>query len=292
MPTHSDASLHLNDLPAPESAEIAEILSSDELRAIYEILYLRREEEPPTMLEIREFVAAKLGRSHSQTDRRVRSLRRVFSIVTDSSDRGYVYRLVGRAAISHDTIAARISLRVRARVLAPGRCAMCGRRPSEHGVVLVVDHKIPQTWGGDDEIDNLQPLCEDCNAGKRDWYATQKVYDEQIRAAIDFDEPHRRIGELLKAFAGEPVPGHLVGIVASAKQHQEDWQKRTRELRLLDWKIDVKKVNTPQRVVTYYSARHWEPWPSGPIARSIKAVELTRKLAKRAASDENGTLLA
>lgn len=41
------------------------------------------------------------------------------------------------------------------------RCLKCG---SEHNLVL--DHIIPVTKGGPDEIDNLQTLCKDCNSAK------------------------------------------------------------------------------------------------------------------------------
>lgn len=48
------------------------------------------------------------------------------------------------------------------------KCCACGRSPKEHGVVLHVDHIIPESKGGSDEIDNLQSLCDDCNQGKAD----------------------------------------------------------------------------------------------------------------------------
>jgi len=33
--------------------------------------------------------------------------------------------------------------------------------------VLVVDHKIPREWGGETVSENLEAICEDCNAGKK-----------------------------------------------------------------------------------------------------------------------------
>jgi hypothetical protein len=109
-------------------------------------------------------------------------------------------------------------LRRRAEVLAPQRCAQCRRKPLEDHVKLVVDHKVPLSWGGDNEPENLQPLCEECNSGKRDYFRSFEAYAEQIRAAIGYDEPQKRIGELLRAFDGgwvrsdllaasSPVPG-------------------------------------------------------------------------------------
>jgi 5-methylcytosine-specific restriction endonuclease McrA len=47
-------------------------------------------------------------------------------------------------------------------------CRLCGRSAKTHGIALEVDHIEPVAKGGSCEITNLQTLCEDCNAGKRD----------------------------------------------------------------------------------------------------------------------------
>jgi 5-methylcytosine-specific restriction endonuclease McrA len=235
---------------------------------------------PPTMVEIRAFVARKLGEAPAQTDRRVRDLRDSFDIPSEYRDGGYRYVLRGWRSGGPREARSGISGRLRAEVLAPQRCAQCGRSPLDHGVVLVVDHKIPREWGGDNARDNLQPLCEECNHGKRDFYSSYDGFAEQIRRAIRHEEPHRRIGELLKAFNGEWVPGDLVGIVASAIQYQEDWQKRTRELRVLDWTIEtLRQRGDGGRVKTYYRASYWEPWPAGDIAAEIRRRERAAKSA-------------
>lgn len=46
-------------------------------------------------------------------------------------------------------------------------CVFCGRG-REDGIKLHVDHIIPIAKGGKTEDDNLQTLCNDCNAGKSD----------------------------------------------------------------------------------------------------------------------------
>jgi hypothetical protein len=45
-------------------------------------------------------------------------------------------------------------------------CVLCGA--SGHGVRLEIDHKLPFSKGGMDDLENLQTLCFDCNRGKRD----------------------------------------------------------------------------------------------------------------------------
>jgi HNH endonuclease len=46
-------------------------------------------------------------------------------------------------------------------------CCSCGRTPAD-GVSLEVDHILPRSKGGTDDIDNLQTLCKKCNIGKSD----------------------------------------------------------------------------------------------------------------------------
>lgn len=50
-------------------------------------------------------------------------------------------------------------------------CVMCGR--SGRGVKLEVDHIIPVSKDGTDDIDNLQTLCFECNRGKRNNYESK-----------------------------------------------------------------------------------------------------------------------
>lgn len=45
-----------------------------------------------------------------------------------------------------------------------GRCACCG----ESDLPLTMDHVIPLAQNGEDIIDNIQPLCNPCNAQKGD----------------------------------------------------------------------------------------------------------------------------
>ena len=60
----------------------------------------------------------------------------------------------------------KISKQLRAQILRRdnSKCRMCGRSIDE--VSLEVDHIIPMSEGGTDELDNLATLCRDCNRGK------------------------------------------------------------------------------------------------------------------------------
>lgn len=62
-----------------------------------------------------------------------------------------------------------VPLRVRHQVLERDkfRCQDCGASPAT-GAVLEVDHTIPVSKGGTNELSNLRVLCADCNRGKSD----------------------------------------------------------------------------------------------------------------------------
>lgn len=61
-----------------------------------------------------------------------------------------------------------LSARTRWRVLDRDahRCRACGRSGADFGVRLEVDHVIPISKGGSNEIGNLRTLCRRCNRGK------------------------------------------------------------------------------------------------------------------------------
>jgi HNH endonuclease len=46
------------------------------------------------------------------------------------------------------------------------KCLSCGRSARDEGVSLEVDHIIPRSRGGSDDMINLQTLCKKCNIGK------------------------------------------------------------------------------------------------------------------------------
>jgi 5-methylcytosine-specific restriction endonuclease McrA len=47
------------------------------------------------------------------------------------------------------------------------KCMICGRTAND-GIILHIDHIVPISKGGSEEIDNLQTLCNECNIGKLD----------------------------------------------------------------------------------------------------------------------------
>lgn len=262
-----------DNLPKPNSDELNELVRGSSERGIYQVLYNNRD-KTLTMADIRQEMGLEAGQQE-HLNRRMRELYRVFEIERTRDGSDTLYRLVRKLDEQLNTD--NISNRVRAWVLRDQRCAQCGRTPSEDGVKLHVDHKIPQAWGGTNDPDNLQALCSECNEGKKNLYATYHEFADKIRQAANYDEPHRRIGELLKAFNGKPVPSELVEVVAKAKQYQDDWQKRLRELRELGWRYSFDKKKEGNRFKTYFILEHYEPWPEGSIRAAIRQQELRKK---------------
>jgi 5-methylcytosine-specific restriction endonuclease McrA len=263
-------------LPPPDSADLNQILRVQELRRIYAYLYGRRN-NPPTQVEIEAHLAEITGQPASQRGRRVRELYPFFWIDKTPGRRpGYI--LTARKPVLPDEDP--IDDAKRARVLQPGRCAMCGKTPLEDGVKLVVDHKIPKEWGGTNDDANLQPLCEQCNNGKKNHFKSYDPFVEQIRLAATHDEPQKRVGELLKAFGtNEWVRSDVLAIVANAKDYQEDWQRRLRDLRYIGWKFTVRTRREGGRVWSYYRLTQSASWPDNIIA-AVKA-EYDRRQRER-----------
>ena len=78
-----------------------------------------------------------------------------------------------------------ISKRVRFQVLSrcEFRCVYCGGLAGD--VVLVIDHLIPVSKGGDNDESNLVAACEDCNQGKSDDLIVQSSPTNGGRPIID-----------------------------------------------------------------------------------------------------------
>ncbi len=68
------------------------------------------------------------------------------------------------------------------------KCCMCGRSQKE--VSLEVDHIVPASQGGTDDLGNLATLCHDCNIGKSDYqfqnYVSMNLLPENIERHFKF----------------------------------------------------------------------------------------------------------
>ena len=210
-------------------------------------------------------------------DKRVRELRYYYNVPIR---KGRYFYEGEKATPAADSGA--ISAKDRAAVLnkAHGRCQMCGRTIAEDGIKLQVDHKIPRTWGGKTVLDNLWALCQLCNGGKRDFFAT--FNDNEMKKVATLDSVYSRIAAVLKMHQGRPVPAWLLEFVANMDDFQEDWQKRLRELRypVIGMKIKATRSKTPSgKWQAAYVLQKWKPLPSN-HKRLIKEFERKNRKAR------------
>lgn len=263
-------------LPDPDGPELESYGLGRAQQAIYRVLYEHRD-RPLTMLEIRELLRDELG-DQEQLDRRRRDLNPFFAIERTGRGREAAYRLVGLKERTESEVLG-ISERVRAEVLRLGRCEQCGRSAREHGVRLQVDHKMPQSWGGTNAIENLQALCEECNRGKKAYYATLDRWGPAIREAGAYQEVHRRLLGVLMLADPDEVRSDVLEMVAHQHQYQEDWQKRLRETRELGWEYSWRREpDSSGRVWVFYRLTRAGRMPAvGDFRKAVRAAERGKK---------------
>lgn len=247
---------------------------------------MKRFPEGITSGQIRQELEKEGLRPEDQThlDRRKRDLKKWFiirkttaTVLIDGKSRKQIrYQFEGEREDVTDE--GSVDLKTRAAVLreAHGRCGMCGRTIKQHGITLVVDHRIPRDWGGSNLPGNLWAICEECNAGKQADFSSMNVDAEVMRQVTSHESVHVRIGELLKAIGlGKRTPSVLLDIVAD----QDDWQKRLRELRypVIGWEIETKLYKAPSgKKLADYVLRRYKPWPDDPSG-TIRRFEDARK---------------
>ncbi|MFI8911921.1 HNH endonuclease [Streptomyces sp. NPDC053513] len=272
-------------LPQPNTPELHGLVSDAETRAVYRVLY-EAETTRLTMGEIRDRVSSLTGKSNLQLDRRLRSLRAYFLVpaVRDPHHpQRFTYALHGwQPDADQRTARKRIRASDRAFTLHTYgyRCAACGRTPKDDHVKLVIDHKVPLDLGGTNEVENLQPLCEEDNHAKQALFSDHEESAEALRVSLSLPEAHLRIGELLKAMEGIEVPKELIALVAREENHG-DPTRRMRELRDLGWKIKNSKRKAGRRSLSFYRLDSWEPWPPGGPKAAIARMKHARKQARR-----------
>jgi 5-methylcytosine-specific restriction enzyme A len=89
--------------------------------------------------------------------------------INEANDRSSVPSKIDKISVqrlSRQKRSRSIPLSVRLDVLTRDgyKCVYCGRNSQQ--IDLEIDHIIPYSKGGSNQIDNLQSLCFDCNRGK------------------------------------------------------------------------------------------------------------------------------
>ena len=217
------------EVPKPGTPEFEELIPNKVTRRQMEELL--KQPSGLTLPELEQRIPEFAAQTHFS--RRLRDGDKVFNIERLREGRLVRYRIAGMREQVAQT--SRVSPRVRVRVLYRdgARCQLCGASPEKRpDVELEVDHRVPLHLGGDNDENNLWTLCRPCNQGKRAHFSTAlDGLADKLAKALNEPEVHKRIGETLRAYGiGTEVPSAILEIAASARQFQEDWHRRLREL--------------------------------------------------------------
>jgi len=130
-------------------------------------------------------------------------------------------------------------------------CQACGRKRGGN-VKLTVDHKIPLSKGGTDELENLWTLCHECNQGKADMILKESI---------------TKSGKV-----GIPIPiDYAVDQVSQILREYRTFSKNSR-LTIQQAIIVVQKTPPPSFNPLYY------PLPSQVIIKALMAMEKDEKI--------------
>jgi 5-methylcytosine-specific restriction endonuclease McrA len=241
------------------------------------IALLKAHPDGLTMGEIREKLDIPAS-EQAQLDRRKRDLHKRYEFKIRRVGRESRHVLIGPR--DKPLAAKAVSGKLRAEVLAAahGRCGMCGKSVDKHGVTLVVDHRIPQAWGGESDRGNLWAICEECNGGKKAHFASQ---DQGVmREVMKYKTSHERIAATFKVFGSSAVPSSLLEIVGD----EIDWRKRLRELRYVGWEITHEREKSlSRRIKVTWTATKQGEFFSG-MAKKIRKIERDRNALKKTKS--------
>jgi hypothetical protein len=105
------------------------------------------------------------------------------------------------------------------------RCKACGQGIDD-GVKLQIDHIVPVDWGGENDISNLETLCEKCNRGKKAWINTTTT--QSMKHIMAKSTVEARIEALFDSFPNQDIPSTLIQIVSRGAL---DWQRALRRIR-------------------------------------------------------------
>lgn len=235
--------------------------------------------KPVTIEQLRKQLNLDEGKQ-KELSRRIRDLRAEGYQIPAWDPKTKTYKLLSTDPILKDkSDTSPIPGRLRAEILlsCAHRCGMCGKNIQDDQIKLDVDHRVPRTWGGATERENLWALCKVCNIQKKDFYAT--LDPEIMSKCMKYSLTVQRLGELLVAFNGEVVPRFLLEVVGQ----DYEWPRRLRELRDIGWEVE-RVIDTSQKGRHQHTYRLIKsaPWPKD-IRAAIKSSAKKRK--RKAAQD-------
>lgn len=70
---------------------------------------------------------------------------------------------------------------------------------ADDGALLTKDHIIPKSRGGADTVENMQPMCEECNVAKGNEYDGDDAAEKEYIYATAKDGRHMKFSDIKKA---------------------------------------------------------------------------------------------
>lgn len=111
------------------------------------------------------------------------------------------------------------------------KCAYCGRSPEAHGIILHIDHKIPVDLGGGSEFENLQPLCSECNLGKKNLFKDEDP--DMVKNILTAKSNREKLRIFFDHHLGKKVPVKSIIPFVTGRE----WMRALRYLREDGYKI-------------------------------------------------------
>lgn len=146
-------------------------------------LYVRQNMSAP---EIVELFASKVEPEFSFTPRSLQRILKGYGVIRPvgeafrmAAEKGRVRWVLRDKRLQSPQLSRRLRFEILERD--KFRCVLCGATSKE--VPLEVDHIVPRTEGGLNNVENLRTLCRDCNKGKQlfheeHWYANKEKESE------------------------------------------------------------------------------------------------------------------
>ena len=116
------------------------------------------------------------------------------------------------------------------------KCAYCGKNPREDGIKLAIDHKIPVEFGGPTEFNNLQPLCEGCNHGKKSFFRDEDP--EMLKKIFSASSDEARLKIFFDYHLGLDIPVQKIVPFVSGRE----WMRSLRRLREKGYQVQYSRA--------------------------------------------------
>ncbi len=158
--------------------------------------------------------------------RSLRQLRQETGLEILATRTGYI--LTSATPVNEPQIRKPIDARLKYAVLQRDNstCQRCGANiHNTPNVKLVIDHKIPVDLGGETTIDNLWTLCDDCNGGKKSFFADENA--DAVKEIMKLESAAKRLKAYFELYPNTVIEPIKLSTIANVR----DWERTLRMVR-------------------------------------------------------------